>query len=66
MTPTIFKGSDEELHTVIAALRFWQQQGMCEPCNRSDELQDLATNGDEVTSLCDEDVDALVESLAFS
>jgi hypothetical protein len=61
----IFVGCDEDRHTLIAALRFWQQQGMCEPRNRSDEMHDLATNGDALTSLCDEDVDALIEQLNF-
>lgn len=65
MTNNVFAVSDEERHTVIAALRFWQQQGMCDPKNRSDDFQDLATNGDEVTSLCDEELDALVENLNF-
>ncbi|WP_133306555.1 hypothetical protein [Pseudomonas sp. LS-2] len=55
---------DEEVrHTLIAALRFWQSNGMCEPARRSDEFQDLATNNDEITSLCEDDVDALVELL---
>ncbi|MGI0646970.1 hypothetical protein ACRCPS_18295 [Pseudomonas aeruginosa] len=53
----------EALHTIIAALRFWQEKGMCDPFNRSDEMQDLATGGDEVTSLCDEDLDHLVMDL---
>jgi hypothetical protein len=65
MSNNVFAVSDEERHTVIAALRFWQQQGMCDPNNRSDDFQDLATNGDEVTSLCDEELDALVENLNF-
>lgn len=63
MTSSVFTGSNEERHALIAALRFWQKSGMCNPQNRSDEFQDLATNCDEVTSLCDEDLDALVESL---
>ncbi|WP_206743122.1 hypothetical protein, partial [Pseudomonas protegens] len=51
--------------TLTAALRFWQEKGMCDPVNRSDEMQDLATNGDGVTSLCDVDVDRLVEDLVW-
>jgi hypothetical protein len=63
--PAIFVRDEEVRHTLIAALRFWQEKGMCQPVNRSDEMQDLATNGDEVTSLCDVDVDRLVEDLVW-
>lgn len=61
--PAHFTGSSEERSTIIAALRFWQEKGMGEPSLRSDEMHDLATNGDTLTSLCDEDIDALVELL---
>lgn len=54
---------DEDLHTIIAALRFWQRSGMGEPCNRDDEMHELATNGGEVTSLCYEDIDKLVMAI---
>ncbi|MBV7514478.1 hypothetical protein [Pseudomonas sp. PDM25] len=63
--PAIFVRDEEVRHTLIAALRFWQEKGMCDPVNRSDEMHDLATNGDEVTSLCDVDVDRLVEDLVW-
>lgn len=59
----IYVHFDEDLHAIIAALRFWQRSGMCEPSNRDDEMHDLCTNGDEVTSLCEEDIDRLVMSL---
>lgn len=61
----IFNGHVEDLHTIIAALRFWQSHGMCDPDKRSPEFQDLATGGDEVTSLCAEDLDELIEQLNF-
>lgn len=61
----IFNGHAEDLHTIIAALRFWQSHGMCDPDKRSPEFQDLATGGDEVTSLCSEDLDELIEQLNF-
>lgn len=63
MCKPTFIGHDEDRHAIIAALRYWQSQGMCDPCNRSDELHDLATNGLAVTSLCEEDLDALVMAL---
>jgi hypothetical protein len=59
----VFIGADEERSAIIAALRFWQQSGMAEPSRRSDDMHDLATNGDTLTSLCNEDIDALVEQL---
>ncbi|MDZ5605254.1 hypothetical protein SJI00_20995 [Pseudomonas sp. RP23018S] len=61
----IFNGHAEVLHTIIAALRFWQSNGMCDPYKRTPEFQDLATGGDEVTSLCAEDLDELIEQLNF-
>ena len=61
----IYNGHAEGLHTIIAALRFWQSHGMCDPDKRSPEFQDLATGGDEVTSLCSEELDELIEQLNF-
>ena len=56
--------SDAELHTIIAALRFWQQHGQGDPLNRTDEMHDLATNGGELcSSLDDEGIDDLVMKL---
>lgn len=63
MAHSLFTGTNEDRHTIIAALRFWQQQGMCEPANRSDEFQNLATNFDQVTSLSESDLDQLVENI---
>jgi len=60
------RSGDADLHTIIAALRYWQQQGMCDPVNRSDCMHELATNGGEVlSSLDDEALDELVVSLNF-
>lgn len=53
----------DELATILAALRFYQEKGMGNPDNRSDEIHDIATNGDEVTSLDDDGIDALCEKL---
>jgi hypothetical protein len=54
---------EQQFHTVIAALRFYQEKGQGDPFNRSDWIHNLATNGDEVTSLDDEGIDDLVEYL---
>lgn len=59
----IYVHFDEDLHAIIAALRFWQRSGMCDPNNRDDEMHDLCTNGDEVTSLSEEGIDQLVMNL---
>jgi|SRR5471030_132893 len=66
MSKAKFLGFDEELHTIIAALRFWQEKGMCEPLNRSDQFHELATNGGEQTSLCSEDIDVLIDEINVS
>lgn len=58
--------NESELHTLLAALRFYQQQGQGEPANRSDVIHDLATNGDEVISLDDEGIDQLCERINTS
>lgn len=52
----------QERNTVLAALRYYQSQGMGEPCNRSDEIHDIATDGDE-TSLDDAGIDHLCERI---
>ena len=43
--------TDEQHATVLAALRFYQREGMGDPACRSEEIDDLATNGGEVTAL---------------
>jgi hypothetical protein len=55
--------SDQRLHTILAALRFYQDKGMGNPANRSDWLHDIATNGDDVISLDEEGIDELCEYL---
>lgn len=58
------KCDDAEHATILAALRFYQQAGMGEPDNRSDEVHELATNGGEVTSsLDDEGINELCERI---
>ena len=55
---------DEQQHaTIIAALRYYQQQGMGDPTHRSDEIHDIATNMDEVISLDSDGIDELVVQL---
>jgi len=52
------------LHTIIAALRHYQQEGFGDPDNRPLDIHDLATNGGDVmSSLDDEGIDQLIEDL---
>lgn len=53
----------EELGTVLAALRYYQQNGQGDPYNRSDAIHSIATRCDEVTSLDDAGIDELCERI---
>ncbi|MBE7540614.1 MAG: hypothetical protein HS122_19670 [Opitutaceae bacterium] len=57
---------DRQHATLLAALRFYQAQGMGEPTNRTDAIHDIATNGDEVVSLDASGIDKLCERLQAS
>lgn len=52
--------SARALGTVLAALRAWQRQGCVD---RSSEIMDIATDGDEHDPLDEAEVDALCEHL---
>lgn len=54
-----------ERATILAALRYCQQQGQGDPSNRSDEIHDIATDGDNQISLDDEGIDVLCEKVNF-
>lgn len=54
---------DSEHATILAALRFWQEAGMGEPTNRSEEFHEIATNRGEVISLDSDGIDYLCERL---
>ncbi len=53
----------QEFHTIIAALRFYQESGMGDPGNRSDDIHDIACNGDETVSLDAVGIDNLCERI---
>jgi hypothetical protein len=59
----MLKVCEAELHTILAALRFYQEHGQGEPANRSDWIDDLATNGGDVISLDDDGIDQLCQRL---
>jgi len=54
---------DEELATILAALRFYQEQGMGAASKRSAAIHDIATNGDTLVALDDEGLNNLCEWL---
>lgn len=56
----------EDINTILAALRFYQQQGQGEPSNRSSAIHDIATDCDEQVSLDSDGIDDLCERLNFS
>lgn len=60
---TLFAVDEQQHATLIAALRYYQEQGMGDPNKRSDAIHDIATNCGEVTSLDDRDIDDLVDQL---
>ena len=57
---TVYHAIDErELATILAALRYWQREGLMSFGHE----QDIATDGDSINALNAEDIDALCESL---
>ena len=55
--------STQELATILAALRYYQEKGLGDPANRSADIHEIATDGDEVISLDANDIDDLCERL---
>ena len=54
---------DAATATIIAALRTYQREGYGDPMNRPDDIQEIAVPNENMTSLCDEGIDALCEAL---
>jgi len=52
-----------EIDTILAALRYYQENGQGDPANRSDDLHDLATRGGESISLDSDGIDDLCERI---
>tara|TARA_R110000868_G_scaffold237132_9_gene491622 strand:+ start:31258 stop:31761 length:504 start_codon:yes stop_codon:yes gene_type:complete len=53
----------QELATILAALRFYQQCGMGNPENRSAPIHDIATDGGTILDLDGDEIDQLCEKL---
>jgi hypothetical protein len=60
----VLRVTNQEFHTVLAALRYYQAHGQGDPSNRAEWVQDIASNGGAVASpLGDQAIDALCERL---
>lgn len=57
------KCDDAEHATILAALRFYQQAGMGDPLNRSDDIQAIACPTEDSTSLDASGIDDLCERI---
>jgi hypothetical protein len=55
--------TNAELSTVLAALRYFQEDDMGDPENRSDRIDDIATDMGEENSLTTHEIDELCEKL---
>lgn len=53
----------QELNTILAALRYYQENGQGEPANRSDAIHDLATDNDTDISMDAAGIDELCARL---
>lgn len=62
-TKTRYELEDDQIATLIAALRFYQQHGQGDPMNRSIEIHDLAEAGGDVISLDDDGIEELCQHL---
>ena len=52
-----------ELSTILAALRYYQQEGLGDPDNRPEAIHDIATDGGENISLDAHGIDTLCERI---
>ena len=53
----------DELATILAALRYYQRNGLGEPSNRPLAIHEIATDSDQVISLDDAGIDRLCEDI---
>lgn len=58
--------SSQELSTILAALRYYQEENQGEPEERSDRIHAIATDDDNETSMNTDGIDALCERINFS
>lgn len=63
MSQIILAVDSAEHATLLAALRYYQQHDQGEPSNRSDDIHDIATDGDVQISLDAAGIDVLCEKI---
>lgn len=51
--------SKQDLNTILAALRFYQEEEMCEAANRSGPIDDVATDSGQDVSMDSAEIDDL-------
>ncbi len=61
-----FGFEDTHLNTILAALRYYQENGQGDPANRSDDIQSIACPTADDTSLDADGIDELCEAIKFS
>ena len=59
--PSIDIEHPDDRHTILAALRFYQERGQGDPANRSDAIHEIATNSGDAVSLDAAGIDRLCE-----
>jgi hypothetical protein len=57
--------TDRELHTLLAALRYYEAGGQCRKDQRCGWIDELASNGGEVEPLTEAELDQLCQRLNF-
>ena len=50
-------------HTILAALRFYQERGQCDSGKRSESIEELATNAGQAHALDADEIDELCERI---
>ena len=65
MSQNIISVDSAEHATLLAALRYYQQNGQGEPSNRCDAIHAIATDGDVQISLDTAGIDALCEHITL-
>jgi hypothetical protein len=61
--PILIRISGAEFHTILAALRSYQERGLGEFANSSAEIYDLASSGGKVTPLNSDAIDQFCQRM---
>ena len=66
LAATVAPFGKKDRNIVLAALRYYQQQGMGDQANQSNEIRDIATDGNEDILMDDAGIDDLCERINFA